>query len=151
MSSRIRVIAAGAVTGLAAIALAVPAAAEDTLPVNENFTVDCFAADGPLPADVNPQVCGRGHWNFFPVANDDVFVEFIASPEHCSDIKAKVYLDNEQEHVVDLKPGASTGEMKFTKRPFPGNTGIFVTAEGIPGGCNTGELALFGGTVKIRS
>ncbi|WP_142386792.1 hypothetical protein [Mycobacterium hubeiense] len=132
--------------GLAAVVSAAPAGAE-SLPIREDFTVECADWE-PNAFGITPQQCWLGHWNFFEPP-DTVNVRFTASPNHCSDINAKISLDNTQEQVIRLGPGESTGVLQFTKRPFPGNQGVFITAEGIPGGCNTGSLSSFGGTVEI--
>lgn len=139
---------ASAVAAAAAVALATPAQAE-TLPLSEQFSVDC------RPTPDQPQVCGAGHWNFFGNPPELVHVRYTASPQHCSDINASVSYENAQTRVVRLKPGASTAVLVFHRNHYPGDKdypvdqGVFVTAQGIPGGCNTGSLSAFGGTVEI--
>jgi hypothetical protein len=135
-----------AAAGLAAVTFAAPAWA-DSLPIHEEFTVDCAPWE-PNAFGITPQQCWLGHWNFFEPP-DIVNVRFTASRNHCSDIIAKISVDNTQEKAIRLGPGQSTGVLQFDKRPFPGNQGVFITADGIPGGCNTGSLSSFGGTVEI--
>jgi hypothetical protein len=139
-----------AAAGVAAMTFASPAQAE-SLPIHEEFVVDCLA-----PMD--SQQCGLGHWNFF-AAPETVNVRFTAGGNHCSDINARISLDHSQEKVMRLGPGQSTGVLQFNNPSLPasaanpnpnaGNRGIFITADGIPGGCNTGALSSFGGTVEI--
>jgi hypothetical protein len=139
-----------AAAGLAAISFASPARAE-SLPIHEEFVVDCLAPE-------ESQQCGLGHWNFFD-APETVNVRFTAGTNHCSDINARISIDHSQEKVTRLGPGQSTGVLQFNNPSLPaseanpnpnaGNRGIFITADGVPGGCNTGALSSFGGVVEI--
>jgi hypothetical protein len=147
--TRMAVAATAAVVagGLAALSFAAPARAEP-LPIHEDFVVDCPPWEDPTVPGYNPQQCWRVHWNFFEPP-ETVHVRFTASRNHCSDINAKIALDNEQQQVIRLGPGQSTGDLEFKKRPFPGQQGIVISAEGIAGGCNTGTLSSWGGVVDI--
>ncbi|MCB9439079.1 MAG: hypothetical protein H6523_02310 [Mycolicibacterium sp.] len=146
MTSKTAIGIAAAVLAMTALA---PSAQAATLPITEDFTVDC--ATGPDQS----QTCWLGHWTFFSDPPEVVHARFTASPEHCSDIRAHIFYENQQEKTMVLKPGASTGVLVFHRNHYPGDKdypsdqGVFITADGIKGGCNTGTLQSFGGKVEV--
>jgi hypothetical protein len=76
-------------------------------------------------------------------------VAFVASPDHCSDIIAHLLVDGvERSRSAPLAPGASTGVLDLGP-VSPGTHQVGVQAEGILGGCNTGHLAAWSGTLSV--
>jgi hypothetical protein len=93
-------------------------------------------------------------------------VRFDTSPEQCSDIRVTLSVVNRLELplvgtqvmtlVSSTSPfmahGGSTEELALDRLPsLPGDTVLRVTAEGREGGCNTGRLERFGGTLIVIS
>jgi hypothetical protein len=126
-------------TGLAALTLAGTASA-DTLPVS-------VVCQQPLS-----QHCSNP---FLTLANnngDGMFVQFTASPEHCSSILATIAIDGKNLRTELLAPGQTMAKQFVggTSKPNNGLTAVEVKADGVLGGCNTGTLPAWKGTLVIR-
>ena len=100
-----------------------------------------------------------GHSQFCPVNiadapsvtfNNGLFnpvVEFIANPNHCSDMIAHIIFDGREWGSNVVHPGGSDGGYEIDAGS--GQHTVGVQAEGIPGGCNTGYVSAWGGTLRI--
>jgi hypothetical protein len=80
-----------------------------------------------------------------------LMVNFTASPLHCSDIIVHILVDGAEKYVSGaLAPGASTGVQNLG--PVPGGTyTLGVQAQGVLGGCNSGTLASWSGTLDVTT
>ena len=76
-------------------------------------------------------------------------VEYRAAATHCSDVRMHFLVDGAELALSGfVTPGASTGF--FNVGPVsPGAHTVSLQAEGRVGGCNTGQLAGWGGTTSI--
>jgi hypothetical protein len=76
-------------------------------------------------------------------------VQFDASLSHCSSIVAHLLIDGVEAFASNvLAPGEGTGIQDFGPLPA-GVHSVGVQAEGIPGGCNPGSLAVWEGMLSI--
>lgn len=129
-----------AAAGIAAVALAAPASA-----VNITQYIDVPACEEP-----QTQVCKQIPAVEFPVHGErSILVEFTANQNHCADMIAHIIYDGTEWGSNRVGPGQSDGgyEIPVTR----GNHTIGVQAEGIEGGCNTGSVSAWGGTLHIES
>lgn len=78
-----------------------------------------------------------------------LLVEYTAAATHCSDVRMHFLIDGVERALSGfLSPGASSGF--FDVGPVaPGAHTVTLQAEGRVGGCNTGQLAGWGGTSTI--
>jgi hypothetical protein len=74
-------------------------------------------------------------------------VSFTANTNHCSDIIAHVFIDGVEFGSDLLEPGEATPE--FPLEDLQPHT-VGIQAEGIPGGCNTGHVDAWGGTLHFK-
>jgi hypothetical protein len=76
-------------------------------------------------------------------------VQYVASSGHCSNIAAHILVDGIEKAVTAfLTPGQASGF--FDVGPVsPGTHAVALRAEGTVGGCNTGTLANWGGTMDV--
>ncbi len=85
----------------------------------------------------------------------NIFVRFTASPSHCSNINVRISVDGVQwEVLINLFPGQNAGIARLANLSQPsefsaGTHTLSLQAEGIPGGCNTGDLASWSGTLEV--
>ncbi|MHC9291186.1 hypothetical protein ACRCUN_01905 [Mycobacterium sp. LTG2003] len=127
-------VAVAAVSGFAAVALAVPSTAESWTrgiaiePCERPWTQMCTTVP-TWDADVQERMK----------------IQVTADPTHCSDIIAHVLVDDREVMSERLGPGDSTTPYEM---PFGHHT-IGVQAEGVDGGCNDGYLAAWGGTLRV--
>jgi hypothetical protein len=76
-------------------------------------------------------------------------VEFIASSGHCSNIRVNIFVDSVLRSTSPfLAPGQSTGQVNLGF-VGAGNHQIDVQAEGQVGGCNSGDLGAWAGTLNV--
>jgi hypothetical protein len=76
-------------------------------------------------------------------------VAFEASATHCSSIIAHILVDGAERFASEvLAPGQGVGAQDFGPVPAGVHT-VGVQAEGVPGGCNTGSLAIWEGTLAL--
>ena len=125
-------------TGTTALALAGPAAAKP-------FAQDSYI-EVPQCQPATSQLCPQ-----IPSASVGAVmsptVSFTANSNHCSDIIAHVIIDGEEFGSDLLEPGETTPEFPLADLQ-PHTVGI--QAEGIPGGCNTGHVDAWGGTLHFK-
>ncbi|MDT5003358.1 MAG: hypothetical protein QOJ24_534 [Mycobacterium sp.] len=118
------------------------------------------ASAAPIVTDHYIEVANCvGHSEFCPVNisdapsvtfNNGLFnpvVEFIANPNHCSDMIAHIIFDGREWGSNVVHPGGSDGGYEIDAGS--GKHTVGVQAEGIPGGCNTGYVGAWGGTLRI--
>lgn len=74
-------------------------------------------------------------------------VSFTANSNHCSDIIAHIFIDGVEWGSDLLEPGETTPD--FPLEDLQPHT-VGVQAEGIPGGCNTGKVDAWGGTLHFK-
>jgi hypothetical protein len=89
--------------------------------------------------------------NFTASDDGSVLAQFTANSNHCSDIIVDILLDHYQQwQSARVGPGQTVtlGKGFYVTR---GNHVLGVRAEGILGGCNTGVLNAWGGTVRVDS
>lgn len=135
----VRAVVAAAATGVAAITLAGNASALDQYVE----IVDCKTAPGEQLCSLERQFAY--HHGDAP----GVRIEFTANNGHCSDIIAKVRVDGQAVAGIIVGPGERDGGVVVPLGP--GRHVFSIGAEGLPGGCNTGRLASWGGTVHITN
>jgi hypothetical protein len=125
--------------GVAAVALASPASA-----VNVEQYIEVPQCQ-PATSQVCPQV---PEVNFSALKGEFVLVQFTANQNHCADMIAHILLDHYPVGSGRVGPGQT-----FQQKPWAGegNHVISVRAEGVTGGCNTGVVNSWGGTVRIQS
>jgi hypothetical protein len=128
-----------------------------------------LAFAGPASADVKPiteksisiqncnvvgsgQVCPANPDNWaaktqFYAHEGSIKVEFTGTQNGCSDIIAHVYFDGDEWGSNRVGPGQGDGGYEI-----PVDAGLHqvgIQAEGLPGGCNTGSVSGWGGTLRI--
>jgi hypothetical protein len=76
-----------------------------------------------------------------------VRLDFTANSSHCSDMIANVIVDGIWVGGIVVGPGEKDGGIVV---PLTAGTHtIGVQGEGLPGGCNTGRLDSWGGTLHV--
>jgi hypothetical protein len=128
-----------AITGVAAVALARPAFA-----VNIEQYIEVPQCQ-PATSQVCPQI---PEVNFTSSSGEFVLVQFTANQNHCADMIAHILIDGYPQFSAPVGPG-ETVERKLGVGG--GDHVLGVRAEGIHGGCNTGVVHAWGGTVRIAS
>lgn len=126
--------------GTAGVALAPPSAA-----LNLDQYIEVAQCDPPTSQDCKqiPQV------PFTAGDKDKLQVTFTANANHCSDIEVRILVDNyPQSGWLRVGPGQSVTSPTFTQS---GDHVLGVAARGVTGGCNTGVLNAWGGTVHVTS
>ena len=129
---------AAVAAGLAGIALAAPAAAIDQ-PIGVS---QCVHRSG------DPQGCGQTPGAQINTSGPGLTMSFTASPEHCSDIQVTFIVDG---HPVTGGMQVGPGQTVETTYPAAkaGHHNVEVSAYGIAGGCNTGELQSWKGLLHV--
>lgn len=96
------------------------------------------------------QVCPQSpEVRFTAGQNDRIQAQFTANGNHCSDILVRFNVDNyPQGDWLRAGPGQTVTSPFFNRS---GDCVLSVTAQGVEGGCNTGVLNAWGGTVRIDS
>lgn len=142
-----------AAVGAAAIALAGPAAAEEKLITEKYiFSEECATVG-------SGQFCPRDGIEYWPTKTQffartpAIKVEFTANQNHCSDMIAHVWIagggyDGSEWGSNIVHPGQTDGGYEIPINES-GLHQIGVQAEGVPGGCNTGSVSAWGGTLRI--
>ncbi len=127
---------------LAALAFAAPASA---------VSVEQYV-EVPQCQPATSQVCPQVPEVTFAAGNgrsgEWVVVQFTANQNHCADMIAHILIDNYPQFSGRVGPGQS---VKRTLAVSSGNHVLGVRAEGIAGGCNTGVVNSWGGTIRIDS
>jgi hypothetical protein len=139
------------VTGIFVLGTASSAYATETLMQEKTIAVDNCSVVGsgqlcPSPANLRDNWASTTQFTA-PSRARTVKVEFTASPDHCSDIVAHIFVNGSEWGSNTVGPGQSDGGYEV-----PVNYGlnqIQVQAEGVTGGCNTGALSSWGGVLRI--
>ena len=126
--------------GTAGLVFAAPAAA---LHIEQYIEV-------PQCQPATSQVCPQSpEVKFTAGQNEQIQAQFTANGNHCSDILVRFNVDNyPQSDWLRVAPGQTVTSPSFSRS---GDHVLSVTAKGIDGGCNTGVLNSWGGTVRIDS
>jgi hypothetical protein len=126
--------------GVAGIAFAPPAAA---LHVEQYIEVPQCQPATSQECPQKPEV------KFTAGQNESIQVQFTANANHCSDISVRILVDGyPQGDWLRVGPGQTATNPTFSKS---GAHVLSVAAKGIEGGCNTGHLDAWGGTVRMDS
>jgi hypothetical protein len=91
------------------------------------------------------------YFTFSVTTASQLDVEYVASAGHCSNVIMHFLVDGIERAVsATLAPGQSSGF--FTLGPVsPGTHLVGLQAEGVVSGCNTGQLAGWGGIANVRA
>jgi hypothetical protein len=132
---------AAAVTAITALTLAGSAAAEEDRPI---FLDNCNADNQSGDACVFTTVVKNNP--------EGIYVQFISSPDMCSTITARIGSGEPQPHFIgeDVIGPGQAGSRYY----IPGGTDyatVFVHPIGHTGGCNTGGLAEWAGTLHVEN
>jgi hypothetical protein len=146
--ARAAVIAAA--TSLAALTLASPASADETLIGQKYVGID----DCSRFNQGSGQICPTGTPNYnliqyaFEANQPSIKVEFTANANHCADMIAHLYFDGTEWGSNIVHPGQTDGgyEIPIDRS---GHHFVAVRAEGVLGGCNTGTVSAWGGTIRV--
>lgn len=136
-------LAVATATGCAAVMLAGPASA-GPLVLDEYIEVPRCE-----PLGDSNQGCAQVVYRQAYIDSPSVKVEFTASRDHCSSILARVFVDGREWGSNVVGPGQSDGgyEIPIERK---GLHKFGVQAEGITGGCNTGVIDSWAGTLHIE-
>jgi hypothetical protein len=127
-----------AAAGTATLALAGPASAKPYVQDSYIEVPQCQPATSQLCPQIPTASVG---------AVMSPTVSFTANTNHCSDIIAHVFIDGVEFGSDLLEPGETTPEFPLEDlRPHT----VGIQAEGIPGGCNTGHVDAWGGTLHFK-
>jgi hypothetical protein len=134
---------AAAVAAVAALTLASSAAAEQDSQIVENTC----NSDNQSGDDCVYTTAVKNN-------PDGIYVQFISSPDMCSNITARVGVGEPQPHIIgenDLAPG-QPGTRFYIAGPgnAAGYSTVYVHAVGQNGGCNGGGLAEWAGTLHVE-
>jgi hypothetical protein len=125
-------------TGAAGVAVAGPASAKPYVQDSYIEVPQCQ----PATSQLCPQIPTASVGAIMSPA-----VSFTANTNHCSDIIAHVFIDGVEFGSDLLEPGETTPDFPLESLQ-PHTVGI--QAEGIPGGCNTGHVDAWGGTLHFK-
>jgi hypothetical protein len=124
--------------GCVALALALPASAK---PFEQDNYIDVPQCQ-PASTQLCPQIPTA---SFGPVMAPSV--SFTANNNHCADMIAHIIVDGVEVGSDVVGPGQTTRIFDLARyRPHT----VGVQAEGIEGGCNTGAVSAWGGTLHYR-
>ncbi|MDT5249287.1 MAG: hypothetical protein QOE04_2260 [Mycobacterium sp.] len=137
-----RVVAAAAASACAALALAVPASAKPIVTTHYVEVANCVGHSQFCPVNIADAPSFTVNNGLFPMV-----VEFTANQNHCSDMIAHIIVDGNEWGSNVVHPGQSDGGYEIPAKS--GKHTIGVQAEGVSGGCNTGYVAAWGGTVTV--
>jgi hypothetical protein len=138
----LRITCAAAIATVAAMTLASSAAAEEDHPI---FLDNCNADNQSGDACVYTTVVKNNA--------DGIYVQFISSPDMCSTITARIGIGEPQPHYIGedvVGPGQAGAKYYVPAEKPGGNTTVFVHPTGHTGGCNTGGLAEWAGTLHVE-
>jgi hypothetical protein len=133
------------VLGLATLAAALlgvaTASAGPVLVAKANFVQNCAGTS---------QVCGQPvPLPFTLAALTPIQVDYVPAAGHCSDVRLTISVDGVRRPPEQIAPGGST---TATFGPLqPGAHELLVDATGVLGGCNTGALSSWGGSLTVRA
>jgi len=125
--------------GIATLALASPASA---------VSIEQYV-EVPQCQPATSQECPQVPEVFFTQLDKGfVLIQFTANQNHCSDINVRILIDGYPQLDARVGPGQT---VQSTNLVVSGNHVLGVRATGIEGGCNTGVLNSWGGTVRLES
>lgn len=138
--TRTAVIAAATV--VPALALAGPASAQV---YNEHLAVDC---PQPFSQDCSPR---QGYTVITSPGFNHLFATFTADPNPpaCAPGKATIFIDGRPWGSKVVEPGANDGGYGIPAPP--GKHQVEVQMEGVRGGCNTGSMSGWSGTLHVET
>jgi hypothetical protein len=145
-SSRSAAVAAVFACGVAAVGLAAPASA-DTL-ADQYVEVPQCQPNTSQSCPQAPQV------HFDLPAGGKVQASFTANANHCSDIQVRFLKNTKSMGFYPASDWLQAGPGQTVTSPMISDlaTGdLKIQAQGVPGGCNTGHLDAWGGTVHVES
>ena len=135
------------IAGFTALALTAAAGAAGAQEVTTAYPVAVVC----VPGGSDPQLC-EPPFTVPVVTTGTLAADFTASPGHCSDIRVRFLVDGAP--VTDfsepLSAGESTGEIDLGPVSAGPHT-VGVQALGVVGGCNTGALHSWGGTLEVTT
>ncbi len=135
-----RAAALGAATGLGALALASPAAAAT---ITKHLAVDC-----PPPFS---QTCAPRDGVSVTTTEPRVIISFVADPNPpaCAPGLVTFYVDGQPDRPSRVDPGQTV----WLVRPnvAPGTHVIEAQMTGVLGGCNTGAMSGWSGTLNVET
>ena len=135
-------LAGGLLTTAMVVALVAWAVTSDHNKVQQIFPIGVERCDPPPK-----QLCTPIPSVAVPTGDQYLTVEFIASPNGCSDMIAHVIVDGREWGSDRLGPGQGT--LGLANEVGSRTHTVGVQAEGIEGGCNTGYLSSWTGTLHI--
>jgi hypothetical protein len=142
-----RAAALGAAAGLGALGLASPATAAT---VSRHLAVDC-----PQPYS---QTCTPRQGATITSSGPSLLIEFIADPNPpaCAPAEATVYLDGaaDGQYLVQVPHPQNVGEPAFWDGHHdmkPGTHQVDIQMTGVVGGCNTGSMSGWSGTLRVET
>jgi hypothetical protein len=133
-----------AVAVVTALGLAGPASAYQEFQIFENT------------CNSDRQDCDTGVYTTTVENKGGVIVQFVSSPDMCSDIIAKIGIDTPQPHFIGqdrVSPGHGGHQYQIPKSNAnaAGYTGVYVHAVGVTGGCNKGGLQEWSGKLTVEN
>jgi hypothetical protein len=132
-----------AATGATAVALASPASAGI---YDKRIAVDC-----PQPFS---QECPALGATDVP-ADGDLFVEFRGDPKACADIIGHILVNGVEFASGQTGPGQNNFASYINGADVPswgdGKYHVTMRADGVPGGCNTGSMSGWAGTLHVET
>jgi hypothetical protein len=127
-----------AAAGLAALALAGPASAQT---YTQHLAVDC-----PQPYS---QKCSPRQGITVGASSTPYYVRFTADPKACAPGVARVFVDNTEEGHSEVQLGVPAQFFKIEHGP--GSHTVAVQMDGVLGGCNTGAMSGWSGTLEVQT
>ncbi|MDT5340012.1 MAG: hypothetical protein QOD90_5517 [Mycobacterium sp.] len=132
--------ALAAAVGCTALALASPASAQKT---DRHYAVDC-----PQPFS---QTCDKKTQGLSMPTTGPLFVSFTADPNPpaCAPGRARIFIDGNEWGSNIVQPGQNDGG--YFIQTSPGRHVIQVQMDGVLGGCNTGSMSGWSGTLHVET
>ena len=127
-----------AAAGLAALALAGPASAQT---YTRHLAVDC-----PQPYS---QTCKPRQGISVGDSSTPYYVRFTADPNACAPGMARIFVDNTEEGRSEVLQGVPAQFFKIEHGP--GSHTVEVQMDGVVGGCNTGAMSGWSGTLEVQT
>ena len=88
-------------------------------------------------------------------ANGDVFITFAADPGGCADIIGHFFVNGVEFASQQISPGQNDVGVYINESDIPawpdGRYHIAMRADGVPGGCNTGEMSGWAGHLHAQT
>lgn len=128
-----------AATGLTALALASPASAGK---FDKHLAVDC---PQPYSQNCSPKAGMTAY------TNGPLFVTYTAdgNPPSCAPGMARIFIDGNEWGSAVVQPGQNDGG--YYMDVAPGSHLVEVQMDGVLGGCNTGSMSGWSGTLHVET